>query len=92
MQRMHGRLLDQLRPVKVTYNVFGYAAGSVLFELGETKVLCSVNLQQGVPPFLKGKKEGWLTAEYALLPSSTLSRSPREGSQQRRNDRAIDDW
>lgn len=89
MQRLNGRLSDQLRPIVITYNAYGYAAGSVLFELGNTKVLCNVSMQQGVPPFMKGKKEGWLTAEYSLLPTSTMIRSTREG-QSRRNDRAIE--
>ena len=58
---------DQLRPLRVTYDVFKYASGSTLFEMGNTKVLCSVTLQQGVPHFLRGKKTGWLTAEYSLI-------------------------
>ena len=90
MQRCNGRLAHQLRPVTITHNVFGYAPGSVLFELGNTKVLCSVSLQVGVPHFLKGKKEGWLTAEYALLPTATHVRCPRESAHAKRNDRAIE--
>ena len=90
MQRCNGRLAHQLRPVTITHNAFGYAPGSVLFELGNTKVLCSVSLQLGVPHFLKGKKEGWLTAEYALLPTATHIRCPRESAHAKRNDRAIE--
>lgn len=89
-QRVSGRGYNQLRPLAISYNVFGYAAGSVLFELGNTKVLCSVTLQTGVPPFLKGSKRGWLTAEYAMLPTSSQQRVPREGSTGKRNDRAIE--
>jgi len=89
LHRAQGRLAHQLRPLSISYHVFGYAPGSVLFELGNTKVLCSVSLQPGVPQFLKGKKEGWLTAEYALLPTSTAFRSSRD-SQHKRNDRAIE--
>lgn len=90
MQRCSGRKADQLRPITISSNVFGYAAGSVLFELGNTKVLCSVTLQAGVPPFLKGSKQGWLTAEYAMLPTSSQQRVAREGSTGKRNDRAIE--
>lgn len=89
-QRVSGRSNNQLRPISVSYNVFGYAAGSVLFELGNTKILCSVTLQAGVPPFLKGSKQGWLTAEYAMLPTSSQQRVAREGSSGKRNDRAIE--
>lgn len=90
LQRTSGRSHNQLRPISISYNVFGYAAGSVLFELGNTKVLCSVTLQVGVPPFLKGSKQGWLTAEYAMLPTSSQQRVSREGSTGKRNDRAIE--
>ena len=69
--RVGNRAPDDLRSIKVTYDVFEYAAGSVLFELGRTKVLCAVTLQSGVPHFLRGKRRGWLTAEYSLLPVST---------------------
>lgn len=89
-QRISGRSLNQLRPIFITAHPFGYAAGSVLFELGNTKVLCSVTLQPGVPPFLKGSKQGWLTAEYAMLPTSSQQRVAREGSSGKRNDRAIE--
>ncbi|CAN5168889.1 ribonuclease PH [soil metagenome] len=90
VQRALGRSYNQLRPVSISYNVFGYAAGSVLFELGNTQVLCSVTLQPNVPPFLKGTKPGWLTAEYAMLPTSSQQRVARESSSGKRNDRAIE--
>lgn len=90
VQRALGRSYNKLRPVTISYNVFGYAAGSVLFELGNTKVLCSITLQTGVPPFLKGSKQGWLTAEYAMLPTSSQQRVAREGSTGKRNDRSIE--
>jgi len=90
IHRYNSRKPDQLREVNARFNLFGYASGSVLFEMGNTKVLCSVNLQSGVPPFLKGKKTGWLTAEYAMLPSSTLTRTHRESSSVRRNGRSIE--
>lgn len=90
MQRFAGRAFNQLRPIKISYDVFGYAQSSVLFELGNTKVLCSVTLQPGVPPFLKGSKQGWLTAEYAMLPTSSQQRIARESTTAKRNDRAIE--
>lgn len=89
-QRPSGRTHDQLRPITLSYNAFGNAAGSVLFELGNTKVLCSVTLQAGVPPFLKGSKQGWLTAEYAMLPTAGQQRLARESTTGKRNDRAIE--
>lgn len=88
--RTNDRAYNQLRTIKISYNVFGYAPGSVLFELGNTKVLCSVSIATGVPPFLKGTKTGWLTAEYAMLPHSGHTRSVRESSQAKRNDRAVE--
>jgi len=89
-QRNNGRKLDHLRVVNVSFNAFGYAPGSVLLELGNTKVLCSVSLQNGVPHFLKGTKTGWLTAEYAMLPTSTINRMVREISSMRRNGRSVE--
>lgn len=81
---------DQLRTLRVTYDMFSYAAGSTLFEMGNTKVLCAVTLQQGVPHFLKGKKTGWLTAEYSLLPASTPIRTVREVTANKRSGRTIE--
>ncbi|MGC2310422.1 MAG: ribonuclease PH [Candidatus Babeliaceae bacterium] len=88
--RAHNRLFEQLRPLKATYDVFSYAAGSVLFEMGNTKVLCAVTLQAGVPHFLRGKKEGWLTAEYSLLPAATPLRTVREITINKRSGRTIE--
>ncbi|MCL4229691.1 ribonuclease PH [Candidatus Dependentiae bacterium] len=88
--RRQGRSCDQMRDVRITYDIFGYAAGSVLLELGNTKVLCSVSLQPGVPPFLKGKRTGWLTAEYAMLPTATTVRTTRESEQGRKNGRNVE--
>lgn len=87
-KRHDGRSYNQLRPITLHYNAFGYAAGSVLLEMGNTKVLCAVTLQKGVPPFLRGKQTGWLSAEYAMLPTATVDRSAREISQMRRNGRS----
>lgn len=88
--RIEDRAADELRHLKVTYDVFSYASGSVLFEMGKTKVLCAVTLQNGVPHFLRGKRRGWLTAEYALLPSSTPIRTVREVTANKRNGRTIE--
>lgn len=88
--RHDGRLPLEGRPIKITADVFEYAPGSVLFELGKTKILCAVSMQQQVPHFLKGKKEGWLTCEYALLPMATSVRSQREVSSHQRNGRSVE--
>lgn len=88
--RIDGRKSNELRDVKISFNSFGYAAGSVLFEVGNTKVLCCVSLQPGVPKFLKGKKTGWLTAEYSMLPMSSEQRVEREGTTMRKNGRSVE--
>ncbi len=80
VSRAHGRAFDQIRPIKISYDVFEYAESSIFFELGRTKVLCAISVQNSVPPFLKGKKVGWLSAEYAMLPTSTHTRKDRETS------------
>jgi len=76
--RIDGRKPDDLRPVKVTRNYLKGVEGSVLIEVGDTKVLCSATLEERVPPFLKGKGTGWLTAEYGMLPRSSPQRIRRE--------------
>ncbi len=88
--RADNRAYNQLRPTSLSYNAFGYAPGSVLFTLGNTKVLCSVNMQPNVPHFLKGSKSGWLTAEYAMLPAATQMRTSRESSSVKRNGRSVE--
>lgn len=88
--RNDGRTPDQLRPVSFSRGIYEYAAGSYLFEMGKTKVLCAVSMQPGVPQFLRGKGSGWLTAEYALLPTSTVTRTQRESSLGRRDGRAVE--
>ncbi len=90
MKRFDGREYADLRPLKVTYNIFEYAPGSVLIELGRTKVLCAVTLQQTIPHFLRGTSEGWLTAEYALLPASTSHRTQREITVMKRHHRSVE--
>ena len=88
--RIDGRPHDKIRPINVTYNIFEYAAGSVLFELGKTKVLCSVMFEQGVPKFLKGSGQGWLTAEYSLLPAATKQRMQRDSTNMKANGRSLE--
>ncbi len=90
IKRAGSRKNDQLRDLRVTYDIFSYAAGSTLFEIGNTKVLTAVTLQQGVPHFLRGKKTGWLTAEYSLLPASTPIRTVREVTANKRSGRTIE--
>ncbi len=76
--RTDGRAYDALRPVKITPGFLAYAEGSVLIEMGNTRVICAASLEERVPPFLRNTGQGWLTAEYAMLPRSTLTRSSRE--------------
>jgi ribonuclease PH len=77
-QRLDGRQPYQLRPVSFEQNFTRYAAGSVLAKCGDTHVLCTVSVSQGVPKFLEGSGKGWLTAEYRMLPSATQQRHDRE--------------
>jgi ribonuclease PH len=76
--RPDGRKNDQLREVKITRNFLKTAEGSVLIEMGDTRVICSASIEDKVPPFLKDQKRGWVTAEYGMLPRSTQSRMMRE--------------
>jgi ribonuclease PH len=78
MSRPDGRAPDQLRPISITRDWQKYAEGSALVEFGDTKVLCAASVQQGVPRWRKGSGLGWVTAEYAMLPRATLTRSDRE--------------
>jgi len=80
MTRPDGRKPDQLRRIKVTKNYLKHAEGSCLIEFGETKVICSASVEEGVPPFLKGSGKGWVTAEYGMLPRSCNTRIRREKS------------
>lgn len=78
MSRIDGRVNDELRPVRIIVGAQVFAEGSALIELGQTQVLCAVSVEDRVPPFLKGEGRGWITAEYGMLPRSTLVRTPRE--------------
>ena len=76
--RTDGRQFDELRPVRITKNFTKYGEGSVLIETGDTKVLCTASVEEKVPQFLKGLGQGWITAEYSMLPRSTAVRKVRE--------------
>lgn len=78
MTRIDGRCEDEMRKVKITRHYLKHPAGSALIEVGNTKVVCAATIEERVPGFLKGSGEGWVTAEYALLPSSTQTRNARE--------------
>ena len=74
------RQADQLRTVRLTRNFTRHAEGSVLIEMGDTRVLCTASVEENVPPFLRGKGKGWVTAEYGMLPRATHTRSAREAA------------
>lgn len=78
MKRSDGRQLEALRPIRIIRNYIKHAEGSVLIEMGDTKVICSASLEERVPPFLRNTGKGWVTAEYSMLPRSTNTRTPRE--------------
>ena len=79
-QRPSGRAVDQLRTIRITRQYTRHAEGSVLIECGDTKVICTASIDEKVPGFLKGKGQGWLTAEYGMLPRSTHTRMDREAA------------
>ncbi|HHW91499.1 MAG TPA: ribonuclease PH, partial [Firmicutes bacterium] len=78
MLRVDGRRFDELRPVRITRNYIKHAEGSVFIETGDTKIICTATIEDKVPPFLKGTGQGWVTAEYAMLPRATAVRNVRE--------------
>jgi len=81
---------DELRPVRITRNYTKHAEGSVLVEFGDTRVLCNATIEERIPQFLKGKGEGWVTAEYGMLPRSTNSRMNREAARGRQGGRTME--
>ncbi|RZI41059.1 ribonuclease PH [Herbaspirillum sp. HC18] len=85
--RPSGRAADALRPVRLTRQYTKHAEGSVLVEFGDTKVICTASIEEKVPGFLKGKGQGWLTAEYGMLPRSTHSRMDREAAKGKQSGR-----
>lgn len=88
--RPDGRACDQLRPVKLTPDFIPVAEGSVLIEIGQTRVICTATLDDGVPSFLKGSGKGWVTAEYGMLPRATEQRTARESSRGRQSGRTLE--
>lgn len=88
--RPNNRLATQTRPIKITRHYTKYAEGSVLIEFGETKVLCNASIDESVPRFLRGKNQGWVTAEYAMLPRATHSRTQREASKGKQGGRTLE--
>ena len=80
MARLEGRSLDERRNMKLTVDVNKYAEGSVLIEVGDTKVICTATVEEKVPPFMKGQGKGWVTAEYSMLPRATHTRNQREAN------------
>ncbi len=83
MIRSDGRKPDELRPVKIILDYIKHAEGSCLIEFGDTKVICTASVEEKVPPFLKGTGQGWITAEYSMLPRATVTRTVRESAKGR---------
>jgi ribonuclease PH len=88
--RHDGRTSQDLRPVTITRDYIEHAEGSVLIEVGKTKVICTVTVEEKVPPFLKGKGEGWITAEYGMLPRATGQRNQREVTRGKQGGRTME--
>jgi ribonuclease PH len=88
--RSDGRACDQMRPVKLTPDFVPVAEGSVLIEIGQTRVICTATLDDGVPSFLKGTGKGWVTAEYGMLPRATEQRTARESTRGRQSGRTLE--
>jgi ribonuclease PH len=87
MTRPSNRAPDELRAVRFTRRFTKHAEGSVLVEFGDTQVLCTASIEESVPPFLRGKGQGWVTAEYGMLPRATHTRSPREAAKGKQSGR-----
>src|SRR6188768_2684945 len=88
--RPSGRRRDEMREVRLTPHFTRHAEGSVLVEFGDTRVLCTASVEPKVPPFLKGKAQGWVTAEYGMLPRSTHSRTQREAARGTQSGRTLE--
>ena len=88
--RPSGRSPEQLRPIEIIRQFTRHAEGSVLVAFGDTRVLCTASVEERVPPFLKGKGQGWVTAEYGMLPRATHSRSPREAARGKQGGRTLE--
>ena len=90
MNRFDGRKVDELRPVNIIKDFTRYAEGSVLIEWGNTKVLCNASVEENVPPHKKGSGEGWVTAEYSMLPRATATRNKRDINKLKLNQRSTE--
>ncbi|TDB52534.1 ribonuclease PH [Photorhabdus luminescens] len=88
--RPTGRAAEQVRPITITRHYTKHAEGSVLVEFGDTKVLCNASVEEGVPRFLKGQGQGWVTAEYGMLPRSTHTRNAREAAKGKQGGRTME--
>ncbi len=88
--RPSGRAADALRAIKITRQFTRYAEGSVLIEFGNTRVLCTASVEEKIPPFLKGRGQGWLTAEYGMLPRATGQRTQREAARGKQDGRTVE--
>ena len=88
--RPGGRTSGQIRPITITRNFTCHAEGSVLIEVGNTKVLCNATVEEGVPRFMKGEGKGWVTAEYSMLPRATHTRSGREAARGKQGGRTME--
>ncbi|CAA7599488.1 Ribosomal protein S5 domain 2-type fold [Acididesulfobacillus acetoxydans] len=90
MRRFDGRAFDEMRPVKITRNFTNMPEGSVLIEVGQTRVLCTASVEEKVPLFQKGSGKGWITAEYSMLPRATQTRTPREATRGKLSGRTME--
>ena len=90
LQRIDGRQCDEIRPVNMTRPFIKHADGSVLIEMGDTKVICTASIEEKIPAFLREKGQGWVTAEYAMLPRATHERTPREASRGKQSGRTLE--
>src|SRR5215472_2669387 len=90
LMRGGGRGVQELRPLEITPNFISSAEGSVLIRLGETQVICTASLEDGVPPFQKGSGRGWISSEYSMIPRATESRTPREATRGRQSGRTME--
>jgi ribonuclease PH len=88
--RPSNRQADEMRSITITRNYTKHAEGSVLIEFGDTKVICTASVEESVPGFLRGKGQGWVTAEYGMLPRSTGSRMRREASSGKQGGRTME--
>jgi len=88
--RTDGRMPDQLRPIQITPNFITSAEGSVLIEVGRTRVICTASVEEVVPPFMRNSGKGWITSEYSMIPRATSTRTLREASTGKRSGRTLE--